>query len=230
MSYILDALKKADQEREQGQVPGLNAHPGQGQDVAPAPGGLSPLVWAGVGVALTLAGVLAWKAWPASAPAQAPTPGPAAATAPMAEPPVNAPPPGLAPDRTAAAPRRPAPATDGVAMQVDGASGQGHGWSAQPALSVAAPKPGKAAPDERPSTILGPVPKFNELPEAVRRELPTLQVGGAMHSPNPAQRMLVLNGQVFHEGDSPQNGLKLEEIRLKSAILNYQGQRFELQY
>jgi len=57
-----------------------------------------------------------------------------------------------------------------------------------------------------------------------------LNVGGAMHSPTPSQRMLVLTGQVFHEGDSPHPGLTLEEIRLKSAVLNFQGQRFELPF
>ncbi|MEY4766129.1 MAG: hypothetical protein RI907_2802 [Pseudomonadota bacterium] len=238
MSYILDALKKADQEREQGQVPGLHAHPGQAHDAAPTPGGLSPLVWAGVGVALTLAAVLTWRMWPLQA---GPSPAPLTVDAPVvaATPERNSPSGTQAPSPRPTASPKSSHRADGVSMQVDGAPPRSApGWAGQPALSVPAPKPGeRPAPaptqpdaDARPHVILGNVPKLSELPESVRRELPPLQVGGAMHSPNPAQRMLVLNGQVFHEGDSPQSGLKLEEIRLKSAILNFQGQRFELQY
>lgn len=252
MSYILDALKKADREREQGQVPGLNAQPAHDAlDEAPALSGLSPLVWAGVGMALTLAGVLAWRAWPSPTAADArtvevrdsggisalPQPMPGAQRAPssgMPQPPTAQPAPHD--DRATSA-----SAADGVAMQVDGAPVS---RSAVPVLSV--PGPGSPREGDRqsgratalPPTEPGPavegtrtsLPQLSELPESLRKEMPPLQTGGAMHSPNRAQRMLVLNGQVFHEGDSPEPGLRLEEIRLKSAVLSYKGQRFEVQY
>lgn len=276
MSYILDALKKADREREQGQVPGLNAQPSHdAPDDAPPAVGLSPLVWAGVGVALTLAGVLAWRAWPDQAPADAQvlaasrdgatlsgaqrgdasgpailapsgSPGsPGGLGSPGTLPPL--PSPGMA---RPSADRAPAPsAADGVPMQVDGAPVS---RSAQPVLSVAGPgsprgaaRAGERATDrsaDRPADMAGqppnapaddgrqPLPKLSDLPESLRKELPPLHTGGAMHSPNRAQRMLVLNGQVFHEGDSPEPGLRLEEIRLKSAVMSFKGQRFEVQY
>jgi general secretion pathway protein B len=93
--------------------------------------------------------------------------------------------------------------------------------------------PGSArppAPDAAGQPLRPPLPHLADLPEAVRKDLPALTVGGAMHSATPAQRMLVLNGQVLHEGDSPLAGLQLEEIRLKSAVLNFRGQRFELPF
>ena len=42
--------------------------------------------------------------------------------------------------------------------------------------------------------------------------------------------MLIINGQVYREGDSPTPELKLEQIRPKSAVLNYKGNTFVLNY
>lgn len=78
-----------------------------------------------------------------------------------------------------------------------------------------------------------PAPKIvsvQELPDDIRRELPQLTVGGAMHSDVAANRMLVLNGGVFREGDQPAPGVVLEEIRLKSAVLRYKGHRYSISY
>jgi len=57
-----------------------------------------------------------------------------------------------------------------------------------------------------------------------------LSVSGAMYSDSPANRMLLINNRVFHEGDQPAAGLVLEEIRLKSAVFRFQGQRFSVNY
>jgi general secretion pathway protein B len=54
--------------------------------------------------------------------------------------------------------------------------------------------------------------------------------GGAMHSDNAASRMLVINNNVYREGAEPAPGLVLEEIRLKSAVFRFQGQRFSVNY
>ena len=68
------------------------------------------------------------------------------------------------------------------------------------------------------------------LPDALRRDLPPLTVGGAMYSDTPTQRMLILNSQVFREGDQPMPELVLEEIRLKSAVFRFRGSRFSVAY
>jgi general secretion pathway protein B len=218
MSYILDALKKADQEREQGHVPGLHAQQTLPADAPAASGGLSPLAWAGIGMALTLAAVLTWRQWPA---ADVPPATPSAVQTPMPD--------ALSQARPPAAPVVAPLAPQGnVALSVEG----------RPASERSSPERGspsatRSAPDSTlpaPQGAGAPLPGLADLPEALRRDMPALSVGGAMHSPTPAQRMLVLNGQVFHEGDSPSPGLTLEEIRLKSAVLNFQGQRFLLTF
>ena len=69
-----------------------------------------------------------------------------------------------------------------------------------------------------------------ELPPDVRAQVPALAVGGSVYSPVPASRIVILNGQVFREGDRPVEGLSVEQIRLKSTVLAFRGYRIELKH
>jgi general secretion pathway protein B len=51
-----------------------------------------------------------------------------------------------------------------------------------------------------------------------------------MYSDTPANRMLIINSQIFHEGDKLSPDLLLEEIKLKSAVLKYKGYRYAVSY
>jgi general secretion pathway protein B len=42
--------------------------------------------------------------------------------------------------------------------------------------------------------------------------------------------MLILNGQIYHEGERPTPDTVLEQIHLKSAVLNFRGTRYEITY
>lgn len=75
-----------------------------------------------------------------------------------------------------------------------------------------------------------PISKLTELPDEVRRELPAISVSGSIYSKSAANRMLVINGQVFHEGDELAPALVLEQIRQKSAVLKYKSYRYEITY
>jgi general secretion pathway protein B len=70
----------------------------------------------------------------------------------------------------------------------------------------------------------------NELPEEIRRQLPPLTVGGSIYSSNPANRFLVINGQVVHEKGELGPEHVLEQIKLKSAVLRFKGYRYEINY
>ena len=67
-------------------------------------------------------------------------------------------------------------------------------------------------------------------PEDLRREVPKLVVSGSVYSQNPAQRMLIVNGQVVNEGASLGPELVLESIGPKSAVLRLRGVPFRLSY
>lgn len=53
-------------------------------------------------------------------------------------------------------------------------------------------------------------------------------VSGAVQSPDPASRMLILDGQVLREGDAPAPGLVLERIGPRAAVFSRGGVRFEI--
>jgi general secretion pathway protein B len=74
------------------------------------------------------------------------------------------------------------------------------------------------------------VPNIKDLPADLRAQLPKLAVAGSVYSETPSARMVILNGQVFHEGEKPAPDTVLEQIRLKSAILNFRGQRYEITF
>ena len=208
MSYILDALRRADAERERGSVPGIHAQPAMlGEADSEAPRAPRPWVWGGLVFAMVLLAGLAW--WLLGRD----TPSPAAA-------PVLATPAAVSP---APAPVSPTPAPRAVEP------------AKTPEDKAAKPPPAAAskAPAASPAAASAAEPRIyqlSELPDDIRRELPTLAVGGAMYSQNPANRMLIVNGQTFHEGDKLGPNLSLQQIRLKSAVLEYKGYRYGITY
>ena len=74
------------------------------------------------------------------------------------------------------------------------------------------------------------LPTLAELPAEVRGQMPALAVGGSVYSPQAASRIVILNGQVFREGDKPIDGLTVEQIGLRSTVLAFRGTRFELKH
>ncbi len=70
----------------------------------------------------------------------------------------------------------------------------------------------------------------NELPEEIRRQLPTLSIGGSIYSQDRANRFLIINGQVFYEGAEPTPGLVIEQIGLKSAVLRFKNYSYSIGY
>jgi general secretion pathway protein B len=224
MSYILDALRRADAERAQGAVPDLNAQPlpmrAADDDGRSGPGAW--WLWLGAGAALVLAALGAWQflgreagvqqaetSLPAAPAAAVPAPAPVSlpASAPATPAPDVTPP--AAVRAPAAAPKPPSPAPKAAAPR--------------PAPKRVVPKPPAPAPAPR-------IPKLAELPAEVRSSLPPLSIGGSVYSAQPAARMVIVNGQVVREGDTIAAGLKLEQIRAKSAVFSIRGQSFELAY
>jgi general secretion pathway protein B len=71
-------------------------------------------------------------------------------------------------------------------------------------------------------------PALAELPDELRRALPALHFDGAVYSDKPANRILMVNGQLLHEGESITPELSIERINPKGAVLSFRGHRFEL--
>lgn len=228
MSYILDALRRADAEREQGAVPSLHSKPVPpalaDADEGEARGGVPLVGWATMAGSALVGAVLVWffvgrsdAPEPPSQPAVAAQPAPmVAAPAPMATTAAPVPPPAIPPATTPinTLPSPPTPAP------MQRAAPELRTASAKPATKASAP-----AVDEN-----AVIPSMSELPDDVRRQLPQLSVSGATYSKTASSRMLILNGQIFHEGDKVANDLVLEQIRLKSAVLSFRGTRYSISY
>jgi general secretion pathway protein B len=278
MSYILDALRRADAERSRGVVPGLHAQSLPG-DAEPAARNYSPLVWAAGAAGVLLAAgvaVLLWAPWrvapaPDARVALAPAPelAPTARDSPPVQPaqgelpppqpgaldpgarPIEPPmgrgnPPAMAADaRSPQAyppPAAPHPTTRDARDTLADRAAAGRVATLQP-RAVAPTPTATATPAQPPVEHYGApvaaasasaantaVANINALPPDVRAQLPRLAVGGAIYSDTPSARMVILNGQVFHEGEKPAADTVLEQIRLKSAVLNFRGQRYEISF
>lgn len=241
MSYILDALRRAEAERGRGAVPGLHSQAALTTGAAPADRAEFSLAWVVAALAVGFAAVAAGGAWwalqrqappvavavpmaaapaalPASAPVTAPVPAPVPASVPavVSEPPaaVSAPSaPREAEPRTPAPRERARPAPAPAAREVAPA----------PALR---PQPAKVAEPAPAAAPASPVFAQGDLPESVRAQLPALKVTGATHSSNPLYRMAIVNGQVLHEGDQAAPGLVLETIEPGRTVWSFRGYRY----
>jgi general secretion pathway protein B len=224
MSYILDALRKAEAERERGSVPNIHAQP----TFAGAPArGARPKsrIWiavAVVGVLLVIAAALPWflMAGRSAAPvpvaaSPAPVPAPMVSPAPVAV--------AMPASATAATPAMPASTPTSPAV------------AATTPVPARKPKPTPAAASAATASAAAPAAEervyaMNELPDDIRRQLPNLSVGGSMYSTTPASRLVIINGQVLHEGERLTPELVLQQIRLKAAVFAFKGYRFTITF
>jgi general secretion pathway protein B len=213
MSYILDALRRADAERERDPARGIHAQPSEAG--VPEGGGSGTRLVVTGAVALAAAAAAAVFLWPGE-----PTPA-LPVSAPLPPPPVSAVPPA-----PAAQVQAPAPALSIVPAAPPPLPPPVQATVTRPAAMTPA-KPASAAAPAGPSERVFAVA---ELPADVQRELPRLVISGGVFSERAAQRMLIVGGQVVNEGAELAPGLVLEQIRPKVAVLRFRGWRYSVGY
>jgi general secretion pathway protein B len=242
MSFILDALKKSEIERQRQTEPGLMDTPIHRR------GNRLPL-WALLLGALLLINTVvlivvlmrnaspgapaAPAVAPAAAPAAAPTPGPAklaedkkaAATADHFSPLDSAP---------VYAPEIPVTAAEGSY------AGSGSAHPAAPLVVAPLAPPLHSAPriahrqdplltdDDTRADNEEVLPSINELNLSGPQTLPELHLDVHVYATNPAERFVYINMHKYHEGAVLQEGPTVEHIRRDGVVLNLQGLRFIL--
>jgi general secretion pathway protein B len=234
MSYILEALKKAQAERQLSSAPTIHALPIQAAPAAMSAAARTPL-WIGLGVGvLVIAGAAAmwWRQAPppvtvvAAAPVQ---PAPVAVAVPLPQAPVvvaqpapppvvvaqPAPPPVVVAPVAPVAPPKPLPLPRAQPVVV------------APPAPKPAPEPAPVAAAPAPEDIL---PFARDLPESMRIGLPQVAFGGYMYSKNPADRLLLIDKVLRHEGEEVAPGLVLEKLLPKAAVMNFRGTRYRVAY
>jgi general secretion pathway protein B len=234
MSYILDALKKAEAERNSDT--GTNLHAQQpAWDISPAGKPASRIgntmalgltAMAGALVALTaLVWFRPWESAPAApvAPIAAIAPTPPAAVASAAS---------VPPPEPAAKPAQPTPppvAAQESASAPTPAPVKPVKPKAKPtkaAKDVAEKKPAKPDASENETRIAG----LRELPAHIQNEIPPLTVSGYIYSANKADRTVLINKKLLREGDRVAPDLVLEKLTPTGMVLNYKGYRYRAGY
>lgn len=214
MSYILDALRKAEHERHLVQPPALALLP-------PVDRPSRKRFWPWLGAGLVLGVNVALLAFFLIQPQ--PTVLPVAATPP--------PVPSLPPAPTPAQSTPPAPATP----RKDPA---GKPAASEPSRPTVAPA-SRERRDEpvRPPVTPGsvtlapgpePVPLLETLPAGAKRGIPALSLDIHVYSRDSDKRFAVINGRRYREGERLSEGPTLEAVTADGTILRQGGQRFRL--
>jgi general secretion pathway protein B len=222
MSFILDALKKSELERQRQSVPGL-------MDTRSSPRRSRLPIWAlALGgllavnlLALTI--VLIRRSPPvAQAPRQADTaPAATAAPAPAAAhfSPLDAAP-VYAPEIPVAAAGGAEPQAPARMAAIDGA-----GKTGVHSLHHADPLLSDEIANAETQEVL---PSISEISLTGAQALPELHLDVHVYATKPADRFVYINMRKYHEGAALQEGPILERIRRDGVVLNYQGLRFIL--
>jgi general secretion pathway protein B len=217
MSFILEALRKSELERQRQTAPGIAEFP-----VARADRRLPvALVAIGALLALNIGVVLFFVLRETQAPAAQATPAPAPVRMSMTSGPA-------APTRPASAP---APIDDYVpGEELADVPAEEYGEPAtlppdapDPTLL---PDPPTSAPDVR-YTEAPPAP-IATLPAEATAGLPQLSVDLHVFAENPAKRAVFINGRRYVQGAQIAEGPVVEEITREGAVLSHRGRRFLL--
>lgn len=217
MSFILDAIKKSDRQRQRGAAPTLLSVPAAIVEPRQPPGFFFLMAAA---VVLSAGIAIGWlRPWQPEkvTPAQAPAPTPASAQ------PVELIPrplPAAALPLQREAERRPEPEPPRSAArtqeQVPGAPRKA---APSPNAENLAAVPAEGAPVQR-------VMELRDLPLALQREIPEMRVSVHAYSPKPEARIVSINDRLLHEGDILAAGLSLQEITPDGMIFGYKEYRF----
>lgn len=71
-------------------------------------------------------------------------------------------------------------------------------------------------------------PLLQQMPQEFQRALPPLAVSIHVYSQEAAQRILFINNREYHVGDKINGTVRVEEIVPDGTVLSYQGERFKI--
>jgi general secretion pathway protein B len=243
MSFILEALHKAEQERG-GSAP---------QPMAPAQQASGPArqqrlriyLASAVGGAIALALYLGITQL--STPAQEPAataPDTAAITAVATPPPTREAVPAPAPQAEPAEPAEPALMAATIPASTNSSSGTrlhdllptasskasmvDHSPAAPLEPDLEAPVPAEEAQLQAPGQQEENAPLMQNLPKSVRAQLPPLELNIHVYSTDPSRRFVYINSQRYGEGSEVADGVSLEKITPNGVVLIHQGTPFRL--
>ena len=81
---------------------------------------------------------------------------------------------------------------------------------------------------ESPLHDVNSVPHLQDLPSLVQQAIPEMIFAGHVFSSNVDQRSVIINDSYMNEGDIIIDGLKIEQITQSGIVFNYNGQLFRM--
>ena len=230
MSYILDALRKSDQQRQRGAAPTLLAVQTTAvapkQPALPAYGLLAAVV---VGAGVVIGWLRPWHteqtvpvtpksltAKPLASTPREPEPAPSAVTP---QPPA----PALQTTRAEPAPSEVAPQSKPQRKSKN---------ATRPKAKLSAHKLETDGPPRETDTAAAdaaggpPVLSLAELPPQIREALPAMTISVHGYSEKPEARLVGINYRILREGDYVVPGLELQQITPDGMIFSFKGYRF----
>jgi general secretion pathway protein B len=221
MSYILEALKKSDQQRQRSAAPTLQAATVTVAQVK------QPVYYGLLAVILLVSGIVIgwlqpWQTEPSHQATPAISPAPAShKAAPLQE--------------AAETTEKTAPQLKTAqALPVSDSTPEVHPVPKVGAIKAAIPAqlrsamPGDTAPEKPPADAAQErAITITELPASIQQEIPAMTVQFHAYSAIPANRLVGINSRTLHEGESLAPGLMLEQITSEGVIFSYKGYRFQ---
>jgi general secretion pathway protein B len=217
MSFILDALKKSEAQRQRADAPALYE-----MKIAPPRQGVPAWLLVLGGLLIINIGVLSVVLLRGNHSAAPPADTNPSATEARATPP--APAATLTPAPAAATATAPAAGRPAIPPEESGA----------PNSAASAADRADDAPAVEPAPVpaagnSGDVPTYDQAAAAPGANLPELKLDLHAYATNPADRFVFLNMTKLKEGQSSPAGVRVESITPDGAILSWQGSRFFLQ-
>ncbi len=219
MSYILDALKKSEQERGHGNIPDVQTVHSSSLNYRSE----KKAYWPYILIAAVLLNLLAIVYFMINKPA--------AEKIETSTPPTSV----VTQTKTETESEAVAEKAEPVVKAVTIISDENKNANVEKAGAETADKKTQAAEKTESITIKTEEPALNqdirilefyELPESIKQDLPSIVISAHVYSSNPLQRSIVINNKFLEEGEYVLDGLILYEITPDGAIFNYQGTVF----
>lgn len=237
MSYILEALKKSDRERRQGEIPGLQSDHGKRLDFTDER--KKGAIWRWIAAAalfLFLPALFYYQGMRKNDAALREKLNALEQTI------------GQLQDQPASSDSAQGPSTGGrlepqppaTTGEETTSSGHPQGMERMPTIDTMREIPDILPPvattsaaaqtvDQRNATRpTEDLPLLHDLPAAIRKRLPPLTFAGHVYAEDAAKRMIIINNRICREGDMVEDQLYLDRIVWEGVILRYQDLRFRM--
>jgi len=240
MSYILEALKKSEQQREIGRVPGITSvHENTAKPVS------AKWLWLIAAILLLNAGLLVLLLWPETEPepeavamttplreAVPPQPDRPVAPAPSQPTAVDKPVPRVS--QTASIEPPPAPPAAETLKNQSAAKPLPEETVTVAAVSPPTPQIEQAKVEQQPTPVIKAdvpdLPVWPQIPSQLFQQLGSnLRLDVHVFSDQPEKSFVLINMRKYRAGEKLQEGPQLDEVTAEGVILSFRGQRFRLQ-